>query len=246
MSRLAKLTMAMISLGVIITVTWLILSNISPSFNSLALVFNAKVGDQALVFDKFNYTNPEGSEKFKIRDFRFFISNITLHSGDDKYIETNSYHLARFDNEQTSYSIILQDVELNEIDKITFSIGVDSDANSSLEPLGDLDPNSKMAWNWEVGYKFVLLEGGIQINKQVRPLVYHIGFDENRRDLEFSFPTGYALSDGMKIQYTVDAMKLFASTSSVNIADIQSVKFDKTDARLFADNYQKMISANWK
>jgi hypothetical protein len=246
MSIQMRMVFAAVVLIVVAAGVWLAFLYRAPQNNTVTLVFKARVGDQPLVFNKYNYANPGGPGEFKIRDFRFYISNIKLYGAESEHVEPNSYHLARFDNEQTAFSIVLEDVVLNEINKIRLSIGVDPPANSSIEPVGDLDPNSKMAWNWEVGYKFVLLEGVIRINNQMHPLVYHIGFEENRRDLEFDVPESVSLSDGKKLHFAVDVMKLFMGTSQINIADIQSVKFDKTDARLFANNYQKMIIATWE
>lgn len=227
----------------ILGLAWLYLT---PPNNSIELVFNAMVGDQPLEFNKFLYRNPGGDEKFRVRNFRFYVSNIKLYGKEGEYIEGDSYHLARFDNSTKSYTITLKDVRLSELTKIELSIGVDESANTSIKSIGDLDPNNLMAWNWKVGYKFVLLEGAIRIDGKLRPLVYHIGFSENRRDLVFSAAEGVKLNDGKKIQFTVDVMKLFVGVSNIDMATIQSVKFDKNDARLFADNYRKMINVNWQ
>lgn len=246
MSLRTRMTLAAVAVGAVAAAVWLVSLYRTPPNNTVTLVLNAAVGDQPLIFNKYLYTNPGGTEKFRIRKFRFYISNIKLYGKEGEHIETDSYHLARFDNEQTAFSIVLKGVALSELNKVAFSIGVDPAANTSLEPTGDLDPNSQMAWNWEVGYKFVVLEGGIRINELVRPLVYHVGFNESRRDLVFDAPDAVVLSDGRKIHFTVDTMKLFVGTSRINMAKIQSVKFDKDDARMFADNYQKMIIATWE
>jgi hypothetical protein len=240
-----RITITLVAIGAMVAVGWLVLLYRTPPNNTVTLVLNATVGSPPLIFNEYIYTNPGGSEKFKIRDFRFYISNIKLSGKEGEYVEDASYHLARFDNEKTAYVIVLKDVGLSELNKVALSIGVDPDANTSLESIGDLDPNSQMAWNWEVGYKFVLLEGGILINDQMRPLVYHIGFSENRRDLVFDAPDRTVLSDGKKIRFNVDVMKFFASGSKIDMTKIPSVKLDKNDARLFAENYQKMIKATW-
>lgn len=213
--------------------------------NSVRLVFTATVGDKPLVFNRFNYSNPTGGEKFRIRDFRFFLSNIRLHGKEGEFIEPDSYHLARFDSSDNSYSINLKNVELSELGTISLSIGVDAMANTSLEFHGDLDPNSRMAWNWEVGYKFILLEGGISINDRVQPLVYHVGFSENRRDLVFVAPEKVELGDQTTFRLTVDVMKIFSSKTKLDMTRIQKVVFDKADARMIADNYSHMISISW-
>jgi hypothetical protein len=228
-----------------IAVTAVVLLDRKPPSNTVTLVFNATVGERPLVFNAYEYTNPGGGEAFKIRDFRFYVSNLKLRGKEGEFIEKDSYHLARFDNEERSYWITLNGVALSEVTQVSFSIGVDAAANTSLQPRGDLDPNNQMAWNWEVGYKFLLLEGGIRVAGELRPLVYHIGFSENRRELDFVAPRPIALDENGTIAFHVDAMKLFTGTTIVDMTKIPSVKFDKGDARLFADNYRNMISANW-
>lgn len=218
---------------------------LTVSKKTVRLVFNAMVGEQPLEFNKFVYANPVGGEKFRIRSFKFYLTNVKLDGSEGRHDEPDSYHLARFDNPDASFSITLKNVELSELEKISLSIGVDRKANTSLEIRGDLDPNGQMAWNWEVGYKFVLLEGGIRVGDQVRPLVYHVGFSENRRDLAFVLPEKLPLRDNTTIRFNVDVMKMFSSSSRLNMAALHTVKFDKSDSKRIADNYSEMISIIW-
>ena len=60
-----------------------------------------------------------------------------------------------------SRNIVLHGVPRRNYERIEFGIGVDAAANRSLQQRGDLDPNGRMAWNWEVSYKFVLFEGAL-------------------------------------------------------------------------------------
>jgi hypothetical protein len=159
---------------------------------TVGLRFDAVVGDTPLVFNEARYPNPGGSGLFRVRDFQFYLSNIVLHGKEDDYRVPDSYHLARFDNASTSYELDLPNVPQDSYSAITFSIGIDDAANSSIVSVGDLDPNSRMAWNWEVGYKFVLFEGALTDGDTMRPLVYHVGFSENRKTLRFELAEGLA------------------------------------------------------
>lgn len=210
----------------------------APQTREITLHFVPNVGGAPLEFNKFSYRNPAGDQPFKIHKFRFYLTNVVLDGEGGSYVEPESYHLVRFDNAEKSYSIILRDVPLKTIERIAFSIGPDEAANGSIATVGDLDPNSQMAWNWEVGYKFVLMEGGLDIGDTVEPLVYHIGFNENHRDLEFA----PAQNTRAAYRFDVDAMMLFNSVNTIDMAALPSVKFDKTDAALLADNYATMIS----
>lgn len=179
---------------------------------------------------------------FRIRDFQFFISNIDLHGEKGVYRVPDSYYLARFDNSSTSYQIDLTNVSRDSYSAVTFSIGVDEVANGSIMSVGDLDPNSRMAWNWEVGYKFLLFEGALIDSDTIRPLVYHVGFNENRKTLRFNLPEEVAPDSSDALIFTVDVLALFTGKTTVDMAALPNVKFDRDDARLLAGNYGTMIS----
>src|SRR5262245_46089192 len=120
----------------------------------LVLYFHPFVGSEPLVLNQCRYPNPGGEGRFKVRDFQFFLSNIHLVSAIGAYLEPDSYHLVRFDGEEPVFVIVLHDVPRRNYERIEFGIGVDAAANRSLRSCGDLDPNGRMAWTWEVGYKF--------------------------------------------------------------------------------------------
>ena len=131
---------------------------------------------------------------------------------------------------------------MDRIEKVHLSIGIDEAANSSIESVGDLDPNSRMAWNWEVGYKFVLLEGAIQMPGAAKPLVYHVGFSENRRDLVFELKDLSSAEEYAHIAFDVDILQMFEGEETIDLSTKPSVLFDKSDAQLVANNYAKLIS----
>ncbi len=213
---------------------------------TLKLNFQAGVGKESLEFNQIRYPNPGGEGKFKIRDFQFYISNIRLLGDSSEYIEPDSYHLARFDIDATGYKIELEDVPRQQYDRIEFAIGVDSVANSSIASVGDLDPNSRMAWNWEVGYKFVLFEGGLVLGEVQYPLVYHVGFNENLKSFSMALDRppfdGPPWNDPRELTFDVDILQLFSGKNAIDMAALPSVKFDKADAGLIADNYATMVT----
>jgi hypothetical protein len=125
----------------------------------LTLQLHPFVGAEPLFLNEMRYANPGGEGSFEVRDFQFFLSNIRLAGDTGAYAEPDSYHLVRFDAAQATYVVTLHDVPRRDYNRIEFGIGVDPAANRSVESRGDLDPNGRMAWTWDVGYKFVLLEG---------------------------------------------------------------------------------------
>ena len=228
----------------LLLVAFLLINKNSPG--KLILHFRATVDSEPLVFNQIQYHNPGGDGEFKITTFQFYISNVKLVSESGKYSEPESYHLARFDNEKQIYSITLEDVPRQAYEKIEFSIGVDKVANNSVVFIGDLDPNSRTAWSWEVGYKFILFEGVIELNDTLIPLAYHVGFDENYKAIAFNLDQPLFGQREVSVDFNVDIMKLFTGTTVVNMAALPSVKFDKADARLIANNYESMLTLSAK
>ena len=219
----------------------------SSDAQSMTLKFEAVVGSQALAFNRIQYDNPGGEGQFKVRDFQFILSNIKLRSDTGIYLQPDSYHIVRFDNADTSFTLVLDNIPAGDYREIDFSIGVDPDANSSRRSVGDLDPNSRMAWSWDVGYKFILFEGGLNHHYVLSPLVYHVGFSENYRTLRFPLSN---LTDNNKnsakplarLIFRVDLMSLFKGVNTIDMVALSSVKFDKGDAKLIAENFQGMIT----
>ncbi len=209
---------------------------------SLVLRFVAFVEDEPLIFNQVRYGNPGGAGEFEIRDFRFFLSNIRLVSGSEEYSVPESYHLARFDGDTQVYQLELDNIPRMPYTEIQFGIGVDKAANSSIESVGDLDPNSRMAWAWDVGYKFILLEGGLLVNDVRSPLVYHVGFDENYKVVALRVEEPLFDRRTAALTFKVDIMRVFTGTNIIDMSTLSSVKFDMADARLIADNYETMIS----
>ncbi len=209
---------------------------------TLVLRLHATADHEPLVYNRFDYDNPGGDGQFRVRDFQFFVSNIRLVSKDGVYEPVETYYLARFDNPAVSYEIVLNNVPARDYNQVEFALGVDAEANGSLRSVGDLDPNGRMAWSWEVGYKFILFEGALQLNEHVIPLVYHVGFDENYTPLSFSMGAPVEPLSTSVIEFSVDVLQMFKSHQTVDMATLSSVKFDKDDARLIAGNLTQIIT----
>ena len=208
----------------------------------VALYFHPFVGPEPLVLHASRYPNPGGEGRFQVRDFQFFLSNIRLTGGTGAYTEPDSYHLVRFDGAEPAFGIVLHDVPRRDYERIEFGIGVDSAANKSLTQHGDLDPNGRMAWTWEVGYKFVLFEGTLERGEARIPLVYHVGFDENYTLVSTELQDGPVGSRSARLDFRVDILRLFQGSATLDMAALPSVKFDRTDAALLARNFAAMIT----
>lgn len=208
----------------------------------LTLRFHPFVGAEPLVRNEPRYANPGGEGRFAVRDFQFFLSNVRLVGDSDVYAAPESYHRVRFDGANGTHVITLRDVPRGDYDRIEFGIGVDADANHSIESRGDLDPNSRMAWSWETGYKFVLLEGTLVLDNERKPIVYHVGFDESYRRTSAGFDSELRGTGDPTLDFRVDLLRMFTGHATVDMATLPSVIFDPKDAALLARNFAEMIS----
>lgn len=227
------------------------------STGPLDLRVRAVMGAEPLELGEGRYANPGGEGEFTIRDFQFFLSNVRLVGEDAEYREPDSYHLVRFDSEDGIFTIELPDVPREDYTRLEFAIGVDSAANASYAPVGDLDPNSRMAWGWEIGYKFVLVEGRLDAGDAVLPLVYHVGFDENLRWVSLPLDAGALVAASLAgtgtqaaaeptIELCADLMRMFAGKEANEALDMRqtsNVTTERGASRLLADNYAGMVSA---
>jgi hypothetical protein len=213
-----------------------------PQTMQLTLRIHPLVGEEGLLLDQVRYANPGGDGSFKVRDFQFFLSNVRMVADSEEFLEPESYHLVRFDDESGIYEIVIEDLPRAEYRRIEFGIGVDPAANGSLEAVGDLDPNGRLAWSWETGYKFVLVEGGLVVGDTQFPLVYHVGFDENYKRVSIDLPERMSAGRDARLDFHADLLRMFDGEKTVDMVALPNVKFDRTDAKLLADNYAHMVS----
>ena len=199
--------------------------------STITITFDPMVNGEPLEYGK-KYAAPNGDGTFYITDFMFYVSNIRLSNDDGSdYVEKNSYHLIKFEN-GSGHSIILDSVDARAYGNLELSIGIDSVANNSAVPRGDLDPTNPMAWNWTTGYKFILLEGKYNPGAgRSIPLVYHIGFSENRKELSFVVP-----SSG-HIHLKVEINKLFTQPNPIDFHIHPEILFNQEHAAMLAANY---------
>ena len=202
--------------------------------NGMSIKFSVYVGGEVLEYGK-SYRSPNGDGTFTINDFKLYISNIQLRSTDnpeENYTEKESYHLLKF--QAKSYcSVKLENAPQADFDKIRFSIGIDEEANLSINNPGDLNPTNQMAWNWTAGYKFLLLEGMYfpESSDNKVPIVFHIGFSENKKDLEFE------ILRSQDIQFAIEIEELFKNPNEIDFNVLAKVLFNEEQASMVAANY---------
>ena len=95
---------------------------------------------------------------------------------------------------------------------------------------------------WDVGYKFVLLEGAFVRDGIRKPLVYHVGVDENYKRISTAFDAELLGTRDATLNFRVDLLKMFTGHTSVDMAALSNVKFDRRDAARLSRNYAEMIT----
>jgi hypothetical protein len=240
MRKLVLATAAVLMLVSAGSAAWLQFRMTQPL--QIALHFQPFVGAEPLLLNDARYANPGGEGRFAVRDFQVFISNIRLVADAGAYTEPDSYHLLRFDTADAGYAIVLREVPRRDYRRIEFAIGVDAAANGAITVRGDLDPNGRMAWTWDVGYKFVLVEGTLLRGDTRSALVYHVGFDENYTPLSFPVDGERIEARNATLDFRVDLLRMFQGSATVDMAALPTVKFDRADAALLRSNFASMIT----
>lgn len=210
---------------------------------ALRITFSHVVNDEPLELNSRRYVNALG-QTYNITKFRYYVSNIRLRNtqNGEVYIEPESYHLVGTENGST-YDVLLSGIPLGAYNQLEFAIGVDNSTNTSTDRLGALDPSNDMAWDWNTGYKFILLEGNYYPeNADPAPLVYHVGSDPNYRILTYTLGQAgdaaleLAAGTEKQVQMQVDVAQLFATPHAVDFEAHAVVMFDPFSQKI-ADNY---------
>lgn len=187
------------------------------------------------------------NQKYLLENFKFYLSNFEFESASTNEIfkVEDSYLLFSADREKNIFEKEIL-VKKGEFSKMNFSIGVDSIKNTSLDNTGDLDISNSMAWDWNTGYKFVVMEGKYfnnlsNLNSSI-PLVFHIGLNPSYTTLNLDFETmnekGILTIDDKehRIVLRVDLNNFFSSPNQINFDEINNVM---GKSLILTENYQK-------
>ncbi|MEP2026629.1 MAG: MbnP family protein [Reichenbachiella sp.] len=150
---------------------------------SLTFNFTIKADLEDMVFESKKYLTPF-NQQITFERFSIYLSNVALRDleTNEVYKEVDSYHLISFDSENGTASFTIDQIPASyQISEIKMAIGVDAEANTSIDHVGDLDPTNGMAWDWNTGYKFFLMEGRYFAEEDPvgEEIKMHIGMDKN-------------------------------------------------------------------
>ena len=187
------------------------------------------------------------NQRYLLESFKFYLSNLEFESATTSEIfkVEDSYYLFSAARETNVFQREIE-IKKGEFSKMSFSIGVDSIKNTSLDNTGDLDINNSMAWDWNTGYKFVVMEGkyfnDISNPNSFIPLVFHIGLNQNYKTTTLSFDAinekGFFSTASKKIVLRVDLDDFFSSPNQIDFNETNSV-MGKGKSALLSENYQE-------
>jgi hypothetical protein len=185
-------------------------------------------------------TYSQEGRQYLISRFDYYLSNFQFkNSNNTTFSVPNSYHLIRTQRNNNKTTLTIKDVPIGSYNAINFAVGVDKNRNTSIVQVGDLDPNNNMAWDWNTGYRFVVLEGKTKDNLG---LVFHIGTDENYQTCAFKLPKNIEITAGStaNIRLTANAAELFRTPNTINFSDINNV-MGGDNAKKISENYKDMF-----
>ncbi len=142
--------------------TVLTIAAVMVSARPLALRIDASLMGEAFSYET-THTEPGGAYDYKLTDLRYYISKIAVtHDGGQQTELEGVYVLVDLSNAEQVYD--LGDWDVNTVESIRMSIGVDEENNHkdptkwpSTHPLSPKLPT--MHWGWTAGYRFCTLEG---------------------------------------------------------------------------------------
>lgn len=215
---------------------------VNPQLASLSLSFSHTVDGSKLIKNSVNtYTNAAGN-KYKVSDFLYYISNISLTKKDGSTLAFPVYKLIdAFDS--SSHSIRLDDVPNGDYTAISYSIGVDSARNHGGNQSGDLSPTKGMLWTWASGYLFLKLEGFYLNPVEAESYRYHIGTDEFLTKVKHT--VDFSIKDlDKKASLQCNVNEFFTNPNTFDISvnnDVQSFPAQRNLTSKLATNMADMI-----
>ncbi|AFM04184.1 hypothetical protein Fleli_1785 [Bernardetia litoralis DSM 6794] len=186
------------------------------------------------------------NQKYLLENFKFYLSNFEFESAstNETFKVEDSYLLFSAEREKSIFEREIL-VKKGEFDKMNFSIGIDSVTNTSLDNTGDLDISNSMAWDWNTGYKFVVMEGKYfndtsNSNASI-PLVFHIGLNQNYKKVSLSFDSvnekGVFDTSNKRIVLKVDLNDFFSSPNQIDFNEINNI-MGGGKSLLLSQNYE--------
>lgn len=191
-------------------------------------------------------------EGYRVRfdNLKFYLGSFTLGSPEAASDMLNPVVLINMTEDETEFTGCFL---ASEIDAVHLTVGVDAAINDNPEPSAyptdhDLSDFALMFWTWNSGYKFIELEGRMDLTGTDGATLddfvsIHTGLTENIRQRSFSLsktPDGGAIS----LEIGIEVSTLFNAVESIDLAE--GAQTHTTDvpalALAFTENFIASIS----
>ncbi len=185
----------------------------------VTLKFQHAIADELLAPGEV-YPSIQGN--FMVTRLSYYLSDIELiHDGGQRHAFEDLYILVH--GTQDEYELGMADVQ--EIEGIAFSIGVDSATNHADPALWPADhplsfQSPSMHWGWASGYRFLAIEGLLDGNQDGDPekvWEFHVVGDQLLTQVEVVLDEPQSVSMGTAVHLHADYLKLFNQVSMDNI-----------------------------
>lgn len=211
--------------------------NFVQAQNNLHLKFSPEFKNVLLNTDSLYLTSK--GDSIRISSFRMYVSSIeVIYKNGIIFKEKNSYHLLDLD-EKASFEIQLS-APKEEIQKIIFSLGVDSTASVSGALGGDLDPGKGMYWAWQSGYVNFKMEGtSPTCNTHKNEFGFHVGGYLHPYYALRTLVLPVQNISGNTLEIKIDIAQLF---EKINLSKSNSIMIPGKEAMQIADNFATIFS----
>lgn len=187
------------------------------------------------------------SVTIKIADgnyWAYYISNIKLSNSatpNTSYVEPSSYHLVELRAGQTYDTIFLNSPKEGTYNNVQLMLGIDTAQNTSFTRVGDANPTSHMAWDWNIGYKFIRIEGRYKTSGGTSGnLLFHTGGNPNQRRVGFVGVTPFQVQAGRTTYINLEARleSYFNTPFQLNLAtEFNDMQVGQALSSKIATNY---------
>ncbi|MES2558719.1 MAG: MbnP family protein [Bacteroidota bacterium] len=185
----------------------------------LTFAFDHSFGSQALALAPHSYITA-ANDTVKVTQLSYYISNVTLTSINGNKVNLGNYNLIGY-LAGTPSTFELNNIPAGRYTSISYTVGVDSVANSTGVHTGDLDPSHGMYWEWSTGYVFIRLKG--RFSSQNTAYSFDIGGDGNTMAVTHGL-TAYNMGGTMlRANVNVDLARVF---NSPNVYDLKTDAID--------------------
>lgn len=223
--------------------------------NEVVIEFDNGFAEDKLLLGTSTYTNGNG-ETLTINSFDYIVSNFVLITEEGEeyvYPKEKSYFIISEGggDKVKKVQISLKEVPAGKYTQIKFGIGIDQErfkeGQAVQQDFWTLAESYNLTWNWQAGYKFVVLEGNYKEAAAVdeNPFMLHIASRGTTVDLykEVVLPMDVAIvskEQSPQLHIKVDANTMLDGVSKVKLSEGATI-MGGDKASLIAENYTNMF-----